>query len=182
MTRERIEFDPSIINSSNVYDYATEEVWIDGGVDSQVFHLGDWVLKKYNARGPSVEQVLLYQEVTNLVANRLRGYTADLGLFGKVVLEVEPIIKVFGSDKYNQAFSISKYVGGRRLKDGQNKTFDSFLKDLSSEIMEAIGYKGIELCAPNTKLNKINSGISILAKSTCTVTDICRYVEDLHAG
>src|SRR3990172_3889055 len=111
--RERVGFNPSTINGPNVYDFNTEDAWIAGGVDSQVFHHGDWVLKKYNWRGPSLKQVLLYQEVTDLVANSFDGYTASIGLRGKIILRIEPIIKVFSSDKYNQAFAISRYVGGR---------------------------------------------------------------------
>lgn len=175
--RERKEFDPSTINGSNVYDFITEEAWIAGGVDSQVFHVGSWVLKKYNARGPHLEQILLYQEVTNLVGRYIRGRRASVGILGKITLEVEPIVKVFKSDKYGQAFSVSRYVSGNRLKDGQNMSYDRFLEMLSTEVMESIGYKGISLCAPNTKLNRVNQGIGPFSESICTVTDVSRYIE-----
>jgi hypothetical protein len=180
MIQERPSFDPSIVDGSNVYDYDREDYWIATGVDSQVFHLGDWVLKKYNARGPSVEQVCLYKEVTNLVAHWFQGYKADLGFFGKVVLEVEPIIKVFASDKYKQAFSVSRYIEGRHLMDGQNKTFDSFLEGISYEMIEATGYDGIELRASNAKLTRINNGLFIFASSKCIITDICCSIDHLR--
>jgi len=177
--RERVEFNPSIINGSNVYDFNTEDAWIAGGIDSQVFRHGDWVLKKYNAKGPSVEQVFLYQEVTNSVANSFDGYTASIGKWGKIILKVEPIVKVFSSDKYNQAFAISRFVEGKMVTEGPYQAYDDFLENLSFKMMKVAARRGIEVCAQNTKLNKINHGVGMFAISICNITDICRYVGEL---
>lgn len=178
MPRERLIFRPDLVNGRNVYTYihSDEDAQIDQGVDSHVYKFDQWILHQFY-RIP-LHKVLALQRVTEEVARYAPEYSGDIGLWGNVVLRVAPIIKVFESYRYHQAFAVEQYIGGYRAKEKQNRRYDELLADFSSDMRRRTGVRGIQVIAPNTKLQKINRGIAMFAKNTSTITDLCQYMKE----
>ena len=177
MPRERLTFHPDRVNGQNVYKFihSDEDAFLDGGVDSHVYRFGDWVIHRFF--GIPVSKIRALQRITAEVADYASSYSANIGLWGHVELRVEPIVKVFESAGYRQAFAIEPYVGGYRPKEKQNRRLDEFLADFSSDMRRRTGVKGIQVISPNTKLQKLNRRVAMFARITCTITDICQYLD-----
>ena len=178
MPRERLIFHPDRINGRNVYDYihADEDSQIDQGVDSHVYRFDKWIVHQF-FKIP-LRKVLALQRVTDEVARYAPEYSGTIGLWGHIALRVAPMIKVFESHKYHQAFAVERYVTGFRPREKQNRRLDEFLNDFSSDMRTRTGVRCIQVISPNTKLQKVNKGIAVFAKSTCTITDLCQYMDD----
>lgn len=178
MPRERLIFHPDKINGRNVYDYihADEDSEIDQGVDSHVYRFDRWIVHQFF--GIPLRKVLALQRVTDEVAMYAPEYSGSIGLWGNIVLNVAPMIKVFESYKYRQAFCVEPYVEGYRPREKQNRRLDEFLSDFSSDMRTRTGVGGIQVISPNAKLQKLNRGVAVFAKSTCTITDLCQYMND----
>ncbi len=182
MRRSPEEFTPERVNGSNVYDFIIhEDIPTFGGTDSQAIRVGageGWILHKFN-RDISLARAKLMKEVTAEVAQYAPRYSANIGLWGHTILRVEPVIKVFQSNAYHQAFAVERYVGGYHPRDRENKLLDELLADFSSDMVRLTGHRGIEVCATNTKINRIGGWIGPFAKNETTATDICRYLTQL---
>ncbi len=178
MPKERLVFHPRLVNGRNVYQYihSDEDAFLDQGVDSQVYHFDRWVIHQFFHI--PLSKILALQAVTDEIVAYAPHYTTSIGLWGTISMRVTPIVKVFESHKYHQAFAIKEYVGGFRPKQKQNRMLDEFLLDFSADMCRRTGVRGIQIIAPNTKLQKINQGILFFARNTCTVTDPCQYLKD----
>lgn len=182
MRRRPEDFTPELVNGRNVYDFINhEDIPTFSGTDSQAIRVGageGWILHKFN-RDISLSRAKLMMEVTAEIAPYASRYSAHIGLWGHTVLRVEPVIKVFQSNTYHQAFAVEKYVGGYHPKEKENRLFDELLADFTSDMIRLTGHRGIEMYAPNTKISRIGGWRGPFAKNMTSVTDICRYLTRL---
>ncbi len=171
-------FQPEDITPENAFGFIHDETFIDQGVDSDVFHWGDSCIQRFHDQPP--EKIRLLQHVARKAAEIANGRTARIGLHGEVTFKFVEIDRVVIPKRTPQPFTVKKYQGGRRPKEGEIKPLDRVLKALSVGLNNEMKVEGIAIIAPNIKLQKTNRGIGPFAKYVCAITDPCQYVDDLR--
>lgn len=164
------------LSGNNAYDYIHEDRFVDRGVDSVGYKVKD-VFLQFFGRTP-VRKVKLLRSVTDQIADRLNGKTRRIGLFGTVTYRVATIRKLVVTDT-NEAVTAKEYVGGHRPKEHEIRPLDHALRKESADLNNQLGVTGIELFAPNVKLQKVR-GIGPWSHYTCTITDPVRYLHTLE--
>lgn len=144
--------------------------FIDSGADSSVYRYGNYAIKVYKPRPNLLEGVQLYQQITNQAAALMEEHPQILQVqigdsFINYTVSVNPIIFA-GQDPNNpdQIISVSRFVSGPQLLGNypseipfDSRAFadpvSSQLEDLSDQLNEKFGVKGILIKEPNVKMN-----------------------------
>jgi len=152
---------------------------IGSGIDSNVYRLGDVVIKDYKivvsryGYLPHLRKELLadYYLVTNLAQKMVREQKIYLHLpvsREDIPLEVNPFLGLHACDVCGGIEGVSKYIPGKNLSNLRTVFGDHELKaalvDLSTKMEDKLGYSGINIIPMNAKMSK--EGIFM-------VTDIC---------
>lgn len=169
-------FDIRTFNGNNAYKFIHEDTFVARGVDSLVYHWGNYVVQWFRDQPPSKIQSLI--RTTDRVADLIDGRAASIGIRGNVMFRVERIRKMVVTGRHGDVVVVKEFVGGHRPKEKEIPKLDRMLLELSSELNYKLRKTGIELFAPNTKLQRTNRGIGPWTSYTCVITDICRYLND----
>lgn len=158
---------------------------IGTGIDSNVYRLGDVVIKNYkvisrygNSSGLRKEFLADYYLVTNLAQRMVEEQKMRLHLpvsKKDVPLEINPFLNLHTCDICGGIEGISKYIPGKNMSNVKT-VFDDYelkiaLVDLSTEIEDKLGYSGINIIPMNAKMSK---------EGTFIVTDICADISILR--
>jgi hypothetical protein len=164
---------PQPIHEGNISEIVRGAERITEGQDSVIYRAGNIAIKRY--LDLDLNQILDYQQITQTAAELLNGNVLDLNIDGKEPkVVINPIDQVIESETDLDVYAIAPFIEGKNLHQSKyGNQSQAELDNLSRQIIEESGYRGINIIPLNVKVGETESGISFV------VTDICARVSDL---